>query len=98
MNVNDTEILNSILTNSGYVRTSTLEDANVVFLVTVSRTDLHTHQMSMTITYRHTSFFLVCNSRKCRDSYLGTIKVLATLPNKSEQGHPTDDRRIRMHG
>ncbi|KAH8548275.1 tRNA-I(6)A37 thiotransferase enzyme MiaB [Umbelopsis sp. PMI_123] len=34
MNVNDTEILNSILTNSGYVRTSTIEDANVVFLVT----------------------------------------------------------------
>jgi tRNA A37 methylthiotransferase MiaB len=41
MNVNDTEILNSILTNSGYVRTSSLEDANVVFLVTVSRTAVH---------------------------------------------------------
>ncbi|GAB5592694.1 hypothetical protein Unana1_07594 [Umbelopsis nana] len=34
MNVNDTEILNSILTNTGYERTSTIEDANIVFLVT----------------------------------------------------------------
>ncbi|CAM0137265.1 hypothetical protein VKS41_004974 [Umbelopsis sp. WA50703] len=34
MNVNDTEILNSILTNSGYERTSSIEEANVVFLVT----------------------------------------------------------------
>lgn len=37
MNVNDTEILNSILTTSGYERTSSIEEANVVFLVTVSR-------------------------------------------------------------
>ena len=97
MNVNDTEILNSILTNSGYVRTSSLEDANVVFLVTVSRTALYTpnvHDLHLP-TY---IIFLVCDSRKCRDSYLGTIKVLATLPNKSEQGHPTDGRRIGMHG
>jgi tRNA A37 methylthiotransferase MiaB len=42
MNVNDTEILNSILTNSGYERTSTIEDANIVFLVTVSENDLPT--------------------------------------------------------
>ncbi|KAG2177005.1 hypothetical protein INT43_007659 [Umbelopsis isabellina] len=34
MNVNDTEILNSILTTSGYERTSSIEEANVVFLVT----------------------------------------------------------------
>lgn len=37
MNVNDTEILNAIMTNTGYERTDNLDDANVVFLVTVSR-------------------------------------------------------------
>lgn len=36
MNVNDTEILNAIMTNTGYERTSNIEEANVVFLVTVS--------------------------------------------------------------
>lgn len=35
MNVNDTEILNAIMTNTGYERTNSIEDANVVFLVTV---------------------------------------------------------------
>ncbi|CAO3629714.1 unnamed protein product [Cunninghamella blakesleeana] len=34
MNVNDTEILNSIMLKSGYKRTLNLEEANVVFLVT----------------------------------------------------------------
>ncbi|CAO3588725.1 unnamed protein product [Absidia cylindrospora] len=34
MNVNDTEILNSIMLNSGYERTLDMEEANVVFLVT----------------------------------------------------------------
>lgn len=37
MNVNDTEILNAIMTKTGYERTDNLDDANVVFLVTVSR-------------------------------------------------------------
>lgn len=37
MNVNDTEILNAIMTNTGYERTDNLDDANVVFLVTVSK-------------------------------------------------------------
>lgn len=36
MNVNDTEILNSIMTKTGYECTDNLDDANVVFLVTVS--------------------------------------------------------------
>lgn len=36
MNVNDTEILNSIMTKTGYERTENLDDASVVFLVTVS--------------------------------------------------------------
>jgi tRNA A37 methylthiotransferase MiaB len=36
MNVNDTEILNAIMTKTGYERTDSLDDANVVFLVTVS--------------------------------------------------------------
>jgi len=40
MNVNDTEILNAIMTNTGYERTNNLDDANVVFLVTVSRAAL----------------------------------------------------------
>lgn len=40
MNVNDTEILNAIMTNTGYERTDNLDDANVVFLVTVSRAAL----------------------------------------------------------
>jgi tRNA A37 methylthiotransferase MiaB len=35
MNVNDTEILNAIMTNTGYERTDSLDEANVVFLVTV---------------------------------------------------------------
>ncbi|KAI8967901.1 hypothetical protein BDF20DRAFT_897731 [Mycotypha africana] len=39
MNVNDTEILNAIMTNSGYKRTDTLEDANIVFLVTCAIRD-----------------------------------------------------------
>ncbi|KAI8096362.1 tRNA-I(6)A37 thiotransferase enzyme MiaB [Halteromyces radiatus] len=34
MNVNDTEILNSIMLKSGYERTLNMEEANVVFLVT----------------------------------------------------------------
>ncbi|KAG0170490.1 CDK5 regulatory subunit associated protein 1 [Apophysomyces sp. BC1015] len=34
MNVNDTEILNSIMTKAGYERTLTMKDAEVVFLVT----------------------------------------------------------------
>ncbi|KAI8883846.1 tRNA-I(6)A37 thiotransferase enzyme MiaB [Backusella circina FSU 941] len=39
MNVNDTEILNSIMTMTGYERTSNLEDANIVFLVTCAIRD-----------------------------------------------------------
>lgn len=35
MNVNDTEILNAIMTNTGYERTTNIEEANIVFLVTV---------------------------------------------------------------
>lgn len=41
MNVNDTEILNAIMTNTGYERTDNLDDANVVFLVTVSKANSH---------------------------------------------------------
>lgn len=36
MNVNDTEILNAIMTKTGYERTSDIDQAHVVFLVTVS--------------------------------------------------------------
>lgn len=39
MNVNDTEILNSIMTKTGYERTENLDDANVVFLVTCAIRD-----------------------------------------------------------
>ncbi|CAO3609291.1 unnamed protein product [Mucor fragilis] len=39
MNVNDTEILNAIMTNTGYERTDNLDDANVVFLVTCAIRD-----------------------------------------------------------
>ncbi|GAN04701.1 radical sam proteins [Mucor ambiguus] len=39
MNVNDTEILNAIMTNTGYQRTDNLDDANVVFLVTCAIRD-----------------------------------------------------------
>ncbi|KAG1067572.1 hypothetical protein G6F42_026488 [Rhizopus arrhizus] len=39
MNVNDTEILNAIMTNTGYERTNNLDDANVVFLVTCAIRD-----------------------------------------------------------
>ncbi|KAI7905665.1 tRNA-I(6)A37 thiotransferase enzyme MiaB [Cokeromyces recurvatus] len=39
MNVNDTEILNSIMTNTGYERTNNLDDANIVFLVTCAIRD-----------------------------------------------------------
>ncbi|KAI8638444.1 tRNA-I(6)A37 thiotransferase enzyme MiaB [Parasitella parasitica] len=39
MNVNDTEILNAIMANTGYERTDNLEDANVVFLVTCAIRD-----------------------------------------------------------
>ncbi|KAG1176293.1 hypothetical protein G6F70_001900 [Rhizopus microsporus] len=39
MNVNDTEILNSIMTKTGYQRTDRLDDANVVFLVTCAIRD-----------------------------------------------------------
>ncbi|GAA5816426.1 hypothetical protein MFLAVUS_009955 [Mucor flavus] len=39
MNVNDTEILNSIMTKTGYVRTDNLDEAHVVFLVTCAIRD-----------------------------------------------------------
>ncbi|KAI8051930.1 uncharacterized protein B0P05DRAFT_562406 [Gilbertella persicaria] len=39
MNVNDTEILNSIMTKTGFVRTDNLDEANVVFLVTCAIRD-----------------------------------------------------------
>ncbi|KAL9558460.1 hypothetical protein MBANPS3_000878 [Mucor bainieri] len=39
MNVNDTEILNAIMTNTGYERTDNLDDAHVVFLVTCAIRD-----------------------------------------------------------
>ncbi|KAG1142308.1 hypothetical protein G6F37_008255 [Rhizopus arrhizus] len=39
MNVNDTEILNAIMTKTGYERTSDIDQANVVFLVTCAIRD-----------------------------------------------------------
>ncbi|KAI7891024.1 uncharacterized protein EV154DRAFT_509760 [Mucor mucedo] len=39
MNVNDTEILNSIMTKTGFERTDNLDEANVVFLVTCAIRD-----------------------------------------------------------
>jgi hypothetical protein len=36
MNFNDTEILISVMNTAGYVRTEVLEEANIIFLVTVS--------------------------------------------------------------
>lgn len=56
MNVNDTEILNSIMTKTGYQRTDRLDDANVVFLVTVSCTGCALDKQSLTVT-------TVCNQR-----------------------------------
>ncbi|OBZ84089.1 CDK5 regulatory subunit-associated protein 1, partial [Choanephora cucurbitarum] len=39
MNVNDTEILNAIMTQTGFERTDQLEEANIVFLVTCAIRD-----------------------------------------------------------
>lgn len=58
MNVNDTEILNSIMTKTGYVRTDNLDEAHVVFLVTVSKP-----KKKKSHSKKKPFFLLVCNSR-----------------------------------
>jgi tRNA A37 methylthiotransferase MiaB len=58
MNVNDTEILNAIMTNTGYERTDNLDDANVVFLVTVSKKQDH---LKMILKFKPLFIVIVCN-------------------------------------
>jgi tRNA A37 methylthiotransferase MiaB len=57
MNVNDTEILNSIMTKTGYERTDNLDDANIVFLVTVNFLDCRY------ISHLSDFYLLVCYQR-----------------------------------
>jgi hypothetical protein len=89
VNVNDTEILNAIMLKSGYERTLNMEEANVVFLVTVS----HPPEKKV----RHSTYLLhlVCDQRKRRNQDLGKIEVSSSLPNETQLGNASLDRGFR---